>query len=62
MYNYLGEDNQGTETRGNFPDEASIGSEPFDIPFIATVEEDGPQARGTHPVLGIDQVTLLKRR
>lgn len=58
----LGENDHGTKTRGEFPDEATVGSEPFNIAFIAAVEEDGAQTGGAHPVLSIDQVFLPERR
>lgn len=57
----LWKDDHGTEAGGNFPNKASVGSEPFNIAFIAAVEEDGAQTGGPRPVLSIDQVFLAER-
>lgn len=41
---YLGEDDEGTKSRGDLPHKASIGGEPLDITLVAAVEEDRPHS------------------
>jgi len=47
--------------RGDFPDESSVLGEPFDVSFVAAVEENWAQALGANPVVGADEVTLRER-
>lgn len=54
----FGEDDHGAEAGSEFPDEASVLSEPINVAFIAAVEEDGAGFRWTHPVLVADEVPL----
>lgn len=54
----LGEDDESRELRGDFPDEAGVGSEPLDVALVPTVEEDRA-VRG--PIIGgSDKVPLLE--
>lgn len=55
------EDDHGAEARREFPDKTGIGGKPFDVSFVATVEEDGGKASRASPVLGTDKITLAKR-
>lgn len=57
----FGKNHHGTESRGDFPDEAGVLGEPFDVSFVATVEENWAQTLRAHPVLGADKVTLRER-
>lgn len=47
--------------RSEVPHEAGIGGEPFDVTFIATVEEDGAHQVGARPMFGVDEVALAER-
>lgn len=54
----FGEDDHGTETRGEFPNKPGIGSEPFDVAFVAAIKEDWAHTIGADPVIGVDEITL----
>lgn len=54
------ENDQCAELGSEFPDETGIGGEPLNVAFVATVEEDGATEIGAHPVVEIDEVTLLE--
>lgn len=54
----LRENKQGTKLRSNVPNESRVCSEPFNIAFVAAVEEDRCERRSTEPVIGIDEVAL----
>lgn len=58
----LREDNHSAETRRDFPDEASVGSKPSDVAFIAAVEEDRAEVIRTGPVIGVNKVPLTESR
>lgn len=55
---YFGENHHGSKARGDFPDEACVLGEPFDVAFVAAVEENWAQAMWAHPVFGADKVAL----
>lgn len=58
----LRENDHGAETGGDVPNKASVDGEPFDVAFIAAVEEDGALSVGTHPVIGVYQVPFWEFR
>lgn len=58
----LRENKQGPKLGSDLPNESRVRSEPFDIPFVAAVEEDRSELRGAGPVIGVDQVTLREFR
>lgn len=58
----LGKDKHGAKPGSDVPHKAGINGEPLDVAFVATVEEDGTQTVGAHPVIGVDQVPLRECR
>lgn len=58
----LRENKQGTKLGSDLPDESRVRCKPFDVPFVAAVEEDRSELRSTGPVIGVDQVTLREFR
>lgn len=56
----FGEDDHGTETRGEFPNEAGVDGEPFDVAFVAAIKEDWAHTGSTDPVIGVDEIALLE--
>lgn len=58
----FGKEDHSAKLGGDFPDEAGVFGEPFDVTFVAAVEEDGAQSLWAHPVLGVDEVPLFEPR
>ncbi|GKC98620.1 costunolide synthase-like protein [Tanacetum coccineum] len=45
-----------------FPNKTRIHSKPFDITFIPTIQKDRTHTSGTHPMISVNEITLLKLR
>lgn len=55
----FGENDHGSELGSNFPNKSSVLSEPNNVTFITTVEENG--TRSNDPVFCVDKVALRER-
>lgn len=60
MRTNLDEDQESFEKGGGFEHEAGVLSEPFDVAFVARVDEDGGVTGGAAPVCLVDEVALLE--
>lgn len=60
MRDCLNEDEESFETGGGFEHEAGVLSEPFDVAFVAGVDEDGGVIPCSAPVSAVDQIPLLE--